>query len=113
MLLKSLKNIKNELSNISLNNPKFNNVDKELINTKKICEEYENIKRMLIEKFEFILSVFDNFNDKIKNLKLDEKIVSDSFILNNEIKLVSYNKEIDFSLFKEKFKFTLYYFIFR
>ena len=109
MLLKSLTSIRTNFEKVSLKNPKLTDEQStELENIKRICEDYENYKSMLLEKFDLALKEFGDFNSKIEKLKNDNKIVSGAFKLNNVVKLFENNDEIDFSTFKE-FKFRSTY----
>ena len=100
MLLKDLKIKKNDFEKISLKNPRFLNGKKtDLKETKKICEEYEEIKRKLIDEFIDILKYFDIYNNNIENSKKDKEIVSGKYELINKIKILE-EKDIDFSKFK-------------
>ena len=100
MLLKDLKEKKNEFENLSLKNPRFLNEKKtDLKETKKVCENYEKVKRKLIDEFIDILNNFDIYNNNINNLTKDKEIVSGRYELINKIKIEE-EKDIDFSKFK-------------
>ena len=101
MILQELINIRNKFNNISLKNPKFvNEQSTELNETKKVCEDYENIKSIIMDEYDSILKEVNGFKEIIKEYDGDEKIVSKAFLLNFELESVKKNKKIDFSSFK-------------
>ena len=97
--METIKDIIDELSKISLNDPKFIDGVTELINTKKICENFRELKEILIKKFEMIRENFLNYKKITEDFKNDKKGISSSYKLTNKIKTA--NKELDISTFKE------------
>ena len=99
-LLEGLKEIKRNFEDISLKNPRFLNEEKtELKETKLVCENYENIKRNLLDKFIELLGNLKIYNENFEKIANDKKIVNNSFEFINEINVVN-KKEVDFSPFK-------------
>ena len=96
--MEKIKDIIDELSKISLNDPKFIDGVTELINTKKIFEEFQTIKTILIKKFESIRENYLNYIKIKEEYKNDKKGVSSSYKLSNKIKIV--DKKLDVSTFK-------------
>jgi len=96
--IETIKEIIEEFSNISLNDPKFIDGMTELINTKKICENFETNKSILIKKFELIMENYSEYKKIIKNLKNDSEGVTKSYELKNKITNVK-EKIINFSNF--------------
>jgi len=98
--VESLKGIINDLSKLSLNDPRFIDCTTELTNTNKIFEEFQNIKMFLINKFEKIRENYLRYEKISEDFKNDKVGVSRTFKLTNKIKFVE-NKALDFSNFKE------------
>ena len=96
--IETIKEIIEEFSNISLNDPKFIDGMTELINTKKICENFETNKSILIKKFELIMENYSEYKKIIKNLINDSEGVTKSYELKNKITNVK-EKIINFSNF--------------
>ena len=98
--IETIKEIIEEFSNISLNDPKFIDGMTELVKTKKICENYETVKSILIKKFELLGEYYSEYRKIIKNIKNDREGVSKAYELKNNIKIVD-EKIINFSNFKK------------
>ena len=96
--IEKIKDIIDEFSKISLNDPKFIDGVTELINTKKICEEFHTLKAILIKKFELIRENYNNYKKITEDVKNDKKGISSSYKLTNKIKIV--DKKLDISTFK-------------
>ena len=98
--LDKLNEIKKNLEDINLENPRFLNEQiTNLQDTQNVCYNFENIKKQLLGKFINILKEYESFNENINNLKNDKKIISSHFELDNAIKIME-NKKIDFFSFK-------------
>ena len=97
--MEKIKEIIDEFSGVSLNDPKFIDGVTELINTKKIFEEFQTLKTILIKKFELIRENYLNYKKIKEEFKNDKKCISSSYKLSNNIKTV--DKKIDISSFKE------------
>ena len=98
-ILEKIKEIIDELSKLSLNDPKFIDEVTDLSNTKTICDEFQTHKNILIKKFELIRENYLKYKNITEQFKNDKDAISESYQLVNEIKFV--NKTSDFSTFKQ------------
>ena len=95
-----IKDIIQELSKLSLNDPKIIGGNTELINTKKICEQFQTLKEILIKKFELIRENYLKYDKINKELENDKEGISSYYKLINKLKIVE-DKQIDISHFKK------------